>query len=883
MADDTGNPTESATEKQIRLQKLLVELKDKAATATGEELQNVLATQAAIEKQLADMQLSVDLQKRQVEEAEKLLAKYKETSTTSQGHLTMLHQQVEVTTRQIQMVESLARQGQLGADEAAKKREELEKQLIIQQRQVKEASRFTFGIREQVSAAQDLGKSMSAGLNVFGSQATNTMIKFGKAIAGGTLSLSEFGRELAIGALASVLNNMIGLTVQLVNQEAAFRKATGASQQFARGMTEVYQETRIAGVTAQEANEAYQALFTTFTDFTMVSEAARIELGQTAAVLGELGVANQDFAKGVQISTKALGMSTSMAEETQRELTTFAKEIGVAPQQMAADFANAGNMMAKMGDDGVRAFKDLARVSKITGLEVQKLLNITDKFDTFEGAATQAGKLNAALGGNFVNAMDLMMETDPVGRFEQIRGALDSAGLEFDTMGYYQKKFFAESMGLADVNELALVMSGNMDLLAGSTQKSAEELVELKENAAAVQTLGEQFNAVIAAMTPILTPVMNFLKGFFNALSENQGLAMTFVGGLSLAGAWLLVLSLRSKMAMVQMAKTTKALAVESGARIFNAGTMKMQEEMQDDLNDAQRTGTTRMSNMGATAGRSAAGLVAFGAGILLIGAGIGLAAAGLALLALSFGEIGDNAWPAAFGIVGFTIAFALMVVGLAKLAASGIGPVAALLMFAIGTAALMIGGGMAMAAWAVGQFVTAASALTQSTVTLFGDFLGDIAAFIPVVVPAAGALTGLGIALSFLAVSLATLSEEKLRNFRWMLSNLVDLSAVQDLSAVTKEIKAIANAIDGIDPQKSVTFAATTRAVADVAYAGGAVAATNRAALANTAAPTQTQAALPPVERVERPVQIKLDKDVLSDFVVETVGREVRRLNITQ
>ena len=447
MADDTGNPTESATEKQIRLQKLLVELKDKAATATGEELQNVLATQAAIEKQLADMQLSVDLQKRQVEEAEKLLAKYKETSTTSQGHLTMLHQQVEVTTRQIQMVESLARQGQLGADEAAKKREELEKQLIIQQRQVKEASRFTFGIREQVSAAQDLGKSMSAGLNVFGSQATNTMIKFGKAIAGGTLSLSEFGRELAIGALASVLNNMIGLTVQLVNQEAAFRKATGASQQFARGMTEVYQETRIAGVTAQEANEAYQALFTTFTDFTMVSEAARIELGQTAAVLGELGVANQDFAKGVQISTKALGMSTSMAEETQRELTTFAKEIGVAPQQMAADFANAGNMMAKMGDDGVRAFKDLARVSKITGLEVQKLLNITDKFDTFEGAATQAGKLNAALGGNFVNAMDLMMETDPVGRFEQIRGALDSAGLEFDTMGYYQKKFFAESMG----------------------------------------------------------------------------------------------------------------------------------------------------------------------------------------------------------------------------------------------------------------------------------------------------------------------------------------------------------------------------------------------------------------------------------------------------
>ena len=42
----------------------------------------------------------------------------------------------------------------------------------------------------------------------------------------------------------------------------------------------------------------------------------------------------------------------------------------------------------------------------------------TNKFDTFEGAADQAGKLNAALGGNFVNAMDLMMATNPAERLE---------------------------------------------------------------------------------------------------------------------------------------------------------------------------------------------------------------------------------------------------------------------------------------------------------------------------------------------------------------------------------------------------------------------------------------------------------------------------------
>ena len=41
--------------------------------------------------------------------------------------------------------------------------------------------------------------------------------------------------------------------------------------------------------------------------------------------------------------------------------------------------------------------KDLAIQSKRTGLEIQKILNLTDQFDTFEGAATAAGKLNSVL------------------------------------------------------------------------------------------------------------------------------------------------------------------------------------------------------------------------------------------------------------------------------------------------------------------------------------------------------------------------------------------------------------------------------------------------------------------------------------------------------
>jgi hypothetical protein len=208
-------------------------------------------------------------------------------------------------------------------------------------------------------------------------------------------------------------------------------------------------------------------------------------------------------------------------------------DIGVAPSKMAADFAAAGSHLAKFGKDGVRAFKDLQVASKITGIEVGRLLSITEKFDTFEGAAEQAGKLNAALGGNFVNAMELLTATDPVERFEMIRNSILDTGLAFDDMSYFQRKFFADSMGLQDVGELALVMSGKMDTLNGDIGKTSKQFEDMAERAHAVQGFQEQLNALFAEMVPVLMPAVEMLRTFMSFLSENREIVQAF--GVALA------------------------------------------------------------------------------------------------------------------------------------------------------------------------------------------------------------------------------------------------------------------------------------------------------------------------------------------------------------
>ena len=253
----------------------------------------------------------------------------------------------------------------------------------------------------------------------------------------------------------------------------------------------------------------------------MMSSGARKEITKNAVALSKLGVSNQDFARGSQVAIKAMAQTGVQAAATQREIAALGMDIGVAPSKMASDFANAGPKLAKFGSDGVQAFKDLAVAAKVTGIAVDRLLSITEKFDTFEGAATQAGKLNAALGGNFVNAMELVTATDPVERMKMIRESILDAGLSFDEMSYYQRKFFAESAGLADEAELAALMSGNMDSLAGSIGKTSKEYADMAEQAAKVQSFQEKIDTLFMSLIPVIEPLIESLVSLSDWMMEN--------------------------------------------------------------------------------------------------------------------------------------------------------------------------------------------------------------------------------------------------------------------------------------------------------------------------------------------------------------------------
>ena len=366
--------------------------------------------------------------------------------------------------------------------------------------------------------------------------------------------------------------SMFKVAFALDKMTSEFKKQTGIMDgEYTDAIVDTYTELRQYGVTVENAGKSQAALVQGFTNYTMLSKSERATILRTTAVLEAQGIAAETTAASFQVATKILGETGDQADETVRQISAVARELGIAPAQLQKDFAAASGQIAKLGAAGEKAFFDMAEIAKETGLEVQRLYDIVSQFDTFEGAAQAAGRLNAMLGGPFLGTMEMIAETDPAKRFDMLRGALDDAGKSFDSMGYYEKQAIANAMGLKDVSELALVMSDRTDLLAGASEKSAEEIEKEAERAAQMQDVMTQLKDIFLSLAPVIFAILEPLKGLAELLRENPKLAkavgyalMAFLGYKLFAGP------IKGLGSLAKMFKKGKDAAEDFGGGVKN-------------------------------------------------------------------------------------------------------------------------------------------------------------------------------------------------------------------------------------------------------------------------------------------------------------------------
>lgn len=511
-------------------------------------------------------------------------------------------------------------------------------------------------------------------------------------------------------ALAAYTLATVSLAVSVQGTMAEFNKATGMLGQYNDQINEAVRATVSAGSSFEQTAGTFQSFIEEASRFTDMNMATQQSLAQTANVLDKLGVDASTSAQNVQIMTTSLSMTGLEAEETSRRLFTAAQQIGESPARIASDFASAGNQFASFGEKAVDAFLDLSEVAKRTGIELQSLLSITEKFTTFEGAADQVGRLNAILGGPFLNTVDLVTLSleDPAAAMMEVRDAVLEAGLSFDDMNPAMRRAVAAAAGLEDAGQLAALMSGDLESLGLASSATADQLEDLKEQTKFTQTLAEEIEATklafMANFAPIIDNVIIPVLDGLQALAERLGAFAPLVafGALIIAAIGSFVL-LKGTLTAATAPVTSLAGAITT----LNGTIATLAAEGPI---AGQALGT-----MGAAAAPAGPALLEVGAAVLMIGAGIGLAAAGLAAFVYSFSFLtGDQLLGAAAGLVALGAGFAYLVSTLLFFT-NPVGAAAIGGLYAVGAAALMIGTGIGLAAAGVSLLVESIGSLAET------------------------------------------------------------------------------------------------------------------------------------------------------------------------
>jgi hypothetical protein len=518
-------------------------------------------------------------------------------------------------------------------------------------------------------------------------------------------------------SLTGLTTAFIEFSHELDKTRVTLGQTTGFTDALNQDMENLAATSADLGLTIGDAGAMIGELTLSMTEFAAMSERGRAEASKTAAELSRLGVDASETGKALDILSRGMGLSTSAANKAGRQFDMLAQQVGLPTSQVVADFNKIGPQLAKFGKRGTDEFAKLTKQARSLGMTIDDAFSIADAFDTFEGAADLAGKLNAQLGLQ-LNSIELMKASE-ADRIKLLQKEFKMQGKNFDEMSRREKQAIAEIMGV-DV-DMASRLFGDPVKLA-KYQKSQEEM---RVRAEKLTTAMDQFKVTMQEMFLAMQPVFNGIIKTFKFLVDYK-IAHVVLSIAAAFGIW----------TAITKAYGVAAAAVSGIQAGFNAlmGVTAVEAPV----------AATATATLGTAASLTGTQMLALGAAVALVGAGIGFAALGVSYLVASFKGMGAESIAAVAGIVALGTAFYYLVpavLSLGSAAAFGAGP-----LLALGGAVALIGLGVGLAAVGIGE-------MAKGVGELVSNFKGFSAAEI---LGIAAAFTGLGASFYGLSLGLA-------------------------------------------------------------------------------------------------------------------------------
>ena len=323
---------------------------------------------------------------------------------------------------------------------------------------------------------------------------------------------SDWG-SFSIGSIIAHVNEMSKLSAEM-------NKATGQAGNLSAALKEHRKAADGMAVGYAELTQHMTAVYTGMTDFSKLSPKVQGELAGLVSKMTKLGIGADETTKNLDIMTRGMGLTAKQAAETSMDLAKMARGMGVAPKKMAADYAAAAPKLAGYGKRAFTVFKKLAGQAKATGLEMNELLSVTDKFDTFEGAAEQTAQLNAVM-GTTMNSVDMLMASEDE-RIKILKSEMDATGKRWESMGKFERKALANIAVQGDMEKAARLFGTAMSDIEKQEAKADPALVSqealndaMKKGVSRGEAFAAMLEGVKSKFAAAYMPLVNMFTKFF--------------------------------------------------------------------------------------------------------------------------------------------------------------------------------------------------------------------------------------------------------------------------------------------------------------------------------------------------------------------------------
>jgi len=283
------------------------------------------------------------------------------------------------------------------------------------------------------------------------------------------------------------------------------------------------------GITGEENMRALEALSEGFIGLTTYSAQSISNMQVATAQLTKVGVSSAIAAKGFDSLVLAMGKTPEQAGKIQESFVQMAAKNRLALSSVSQAFAENSSRFIGYGEQMTKVLDGLAEQSLKTGIAISKLVGIAQGFDTFEDASRKVGNLNALLGGDYFNSIELLTASDEE-RIRLLKEGVAASGMQFESMNRFQKMAIANAAGISDLNEAAKLFGKTS--LENTKQQAEQAQVQktLAEQAASVSLgmdkLKSTLNGLFIALDPFIEAfrfLADLLSGIANGVSKIFG------------------------------------------------------------------------------------------------------------------------------------------------------------------------------------------------------------------------------------------------------------------------------------------------------------------------------------------------------------------------